>query len=359
MLSRPLSRFGRAIALAGLLTVAAFPSASMATPPAGNVVSNPGFEAICAGNVPCNWQRAAGDESTFTSSTDAHSGAASLEVVGNTARGAESDCVTGISPGDVISLSYWIKGLSGPLTNGYGVARYYSDSNCATSIGNYVLSGFSAVQINQWVQTQPGGAAGPGGGTAPAGTHSVRLQAIMGCSGPCSALFDDVSATAQAAAVPCAAGSYSTTGDEPCTAAPAGSYVGTAGASSATPCSAGTYQDLTGQISCKPAGLGFYVPTSGAASQTACPVGETTLVTGATSCVVTLGSISAVIRSFFGGDTHGANGLIDKAGAIANATNANTKASALKAFNQQVDVKIGKPLTAVQGAILKQLAARL
>ena len=101
------------------------------------------------------------------------------------------------------------------------------------------------------------------------------------------------------------------------------------------------------------------MPTSGAASQTACPVGETTLVTGATSCVVTLGSISAVIRSFFGGDTHGANGLIDKAGAIANATNANTKASALKAFNQQVDVKIGKPLTAVQGAILKQLAARL
>ena len=119
----------------------ALPSVAGATPPAGNVVANPGFETGCAG-APCNWQPNAG-VTTFATSADAHSGAASLFVgfvVGNTALGGESDCITGLSDGDVFSLSYWIKGVS-IVTSGLGVAKYYSDSSCGTSNGNFVLSG--------------------------------------------------------------------------------------------------------------------------------------------------------------------------------------------------------------------------
>ena len=49
---------------------------------------------------------------------------------------------------------------------------------------------------------------------------------------------------------PCQPGSYSTTGNEPCTPASAGYYVGTTGATTQTECAAGTYQPNTGQSSC-------------------------------------------------------------------------------------------------------------
>ena len=41
---------------------------------------------------------------------------------------------------------------------------------------------------------------------------------------------------------PCAPGSYSSTGNQPCTPAPPGSFVASPGATSATPCRAGTVQ---------------------------------------------------------------------------------------------------------------------
>ena len=161
-------------------------------------------------------------------------------------------------------------------------------------------------------------------------------------------------------ATPCPAGSYSaTTGSTSCTPAPAGTFVATAGATSATPCPAGTFSATTGSTSCTLAGLGFFVAVTGAVAQTPCPAGTTTLVMGATSCIVTPSSLSAAIRSFFGGDAGGANGLIAKVNEIASAPNANAKAGVLTAFGNQIDAKVGKSLTPAQAALLKQLALSL
>jgi hypothetical protein len=52
-------------------------------------------------------------------------------------------------------------------------------------------------------------------------------------------------------------------------------------------------------------------------------------------------------------------GLIAKAHQIASAPNAKAMAGALTALGNQVDAKIGKPLTGAQGALLNQLAANL
>lgn len=71
------------------------------------------------------------------------------------------------------------------------------------------------------------------------------------------------------APVACSPGSFSATGNEPCTPAPAGSYVATAGATSAVLCPAGTYSNLAGATSCTPAPDGSYVATAGATSATA------------------------------------------------------------------------------------------
>jgi hypothetical protein len=83
--------------------------------------------------------------------------------------------------------------------------------------------------------------------------------------------------------VPCAQGSYSATGNEPCTPAPPGYYVDTTGATAATPCAPGYFQDQAGQQSCAAAPIGFYVATLAATAATQCPSGTTTPAAGATS----------------------------------------------------------------------------
>ena len=124
-------------------------------------------------------------------------------------------------------------------------------------------------------------------------------------------------ATPALASTPCAPGSFSSTGNQPCTPAPPGSFVAVTGAISATPCALGTFQPSSGQISCLnappgsfvavtgatsatpcalgtyqpnagqesclPAPIGSYVSTTGATSATACPTGTTTTTTGSTS----------------------------------------------------------------------------
>lgn len=72
---------------------------------------------------------------------------------------------------------------------------------------------------------------------------------------------------------PCAAGSYSTTGFEPCTPAPGGSYAAGTGNTSASLCPAGTYQPNSGQTSCLPASPGHFVANVGQTTQTACLAG--------------------------------------------------------------------------------------
>ena len=87
----------------------------------------------------------------------------------------------------------------------------------------------------------------------------------------------------------CPTGTYSVTGTTPCTPAPPGFYVDTVGATSATACPLGRFQNVAGSVACQLAPLGFYVDVVGAAAATACPPGSTTLSLGATSpsdCVV-------------------------------------------------------------------------
>jgi hypothetical protein len=77
------------------------------------------------------------------------------------------------------------------------------------------------------------------------------------------------------AAVPCAVGTFSTSGNQPCDPAPLGRFVSTTGATSAAPCPPGTYQNSTGQAACIPASVGYFVDVSGAVAQQACPTGYT------------------------------------------------------------------------------------
>ncbi|TAF99839.1 MAG: hypothetical protein EAZ43_15085, partial [Betaproteobacteria bacterium] len=85
--------------------------------------------------------------------------------------------------------------------------------------------------------------------------------------------------------LPCTPGNFSATGNAPCTPAPAGSFVPTAGATAAIACAIGSYQPNSGSISCTLASVGFFVPLTASTSQTPCPLGSTTLITGASACL--------------------------------------------------------------------------
>jgi hypothetical protein len=87
--------------------------------------------------------------------------------------------------------------------------------------------------------------------------------------------------------------------------------------------------------------------------------GNTGVATASFTVTVTAASLDNLINQFFGGRTSGANGLIAKANAISAAANANARSGALGAFDNQVDAKLGNPLTAAQIALLKQLGSQL
>ena len=88
----------------------------------------------------------------------------------------------------------------------------------------------------------------------------------------------------QTESVLCEAGSFSATGSSPCTPAPPGSFVVSAGSTLATPCPPGRYQDQSGQSSCLPAPPGTFVNTAGAASATPCPTGYFSALPASLSC---------------------------------------------------------------------------
>ncbi len=83
---------------------------------------------------------------------------------------------------------------------------------------------------------------------------------------------------------PCPPGSYSPTGNAPCAEAPPGTFVNTTGATQATPCPVGTYQNLAGQLSCFFAPPGTFVDSAGATQATPCQVGTYQNLAGQLSC---------------------------------------------------------------------------
>ena len=92
-----------------------------------------------------------------------------------------------------------------------------------------------------------------------------------------------VNATFTLAPVQCAAGTYSASGNSPCTTASPGNFVATAGATAQTACVPGSYQPASAATACLPAQAGFYVSAAGAIAQTPCALG-TSSTAGATLC---------------------------------------------------------------------------
>ena len=89
------------------------------------------------------------------------------------------------------------------------------------------------------------------------------------------------------AAVQCAPGTFNATdGNEPCTPAPPGFFVDTAGALSATPCPLGRFQDQAGQTECLLAAPGTFVDTEGQTQATACAPGSYQPGSGQTECLL-------------------------------------------------------------------------
>ena len=82
----------------------------------------------------------------------------------------------------------------------------------------------------------------------------------------------------------CPAGSFSATGNTPCTLAPAGSFAAGSGSTSATPCLPGTFSDVMGAAACMPAPAGSFVAVGGSSSATLCPAGTFTTAAGAVGC---------------------------------------------------------------------------
>ena len=111
------------------------------------------------------------------------------------------------------------------------------------------------------------------------GSSSTTVKATDTTSVSGSATF-----TWNVNAVLCGPGYFSATGDVPCTAAPAGSYVATSGAMTATPCGLGTYNPNTAQASCLNAPPGGYVGSTGAIDFTYCAAGTYSASPGASAC---------------------------------------------------------------------------
>jgi hypothetical protein len=71
----------------------------------------------------------------------------------------------------------------------------------------------------------------------------------------------------------CQPGTFSASGSEPCTPAPAGSFVAGSGASAATLCPAGFFSATSGAIACDPAPAGSFVDSPGAVAAILCAPG--------------------------------------------------------------------------------------
>lgn len=75
----------------------------------------------------------------------------------------------------------------------------------------------------------------------------------------------------------CQPGTYSNSGQIPCTDSTPGNFVAVTGATAQIPCGLGYFSDLARSISCYPAPIGFYVGGTGSTFATPCPEGITRL----------------------------------------------------------------------------------
>jgi hypothetical protein len=83
----------------------------------------------------------------------------------------------------------------------------------------------------------------------------------------------------------CEAGTYSASGEQPCTDAPRGYFVAAERALVAEECALGKYAPEEGLVECLPASPGHYVPATGAKAQMECEQGTYSAEVGRSSCL--------------------------------------------------------------------------
>lgn len=83
----------------------------------------------------------------------------------------------------------------------------------------------------------------------------------------------------------CEAGTYSASGEQPCTDAPKGYFVPAERALVAEECALGKYAPEEGLVECLPAAPGHYVPATGAKAQLECEQGTYSAEAGRSSCL--------------------------------------------------------------------------
>lgn len=177
-----------------------------------------------------------------------------------------------------------------------GPFLWYAPTALITGVPTTVVPGTSvtativrsAVPVSSTTTCQlDGGLWSPCGTTWPlgqlaAGPHrlSVRTTATGG-------LFADSTVYLTVSAPPtCVAGQYGDVATATCVAAPSGTFVPTAGATSPTPCPVGTYSAMAGATSCTLAPAGSYVAVTGSKHATPCAAGSYIPVSGRSSCLV-------------------------------------------------------------------------
>src|SRR5438094_6547103 len=102
---------------------------------AANLIPNPSFESLC-GALPCNWT--AGQNTTVTSSTTAHTGSRSVQVAKPAGTSVSpslvSDCATGeTSPLGLYDVAFWYNTTDPDVArNGLGLVYVcYPTPNCS------------------------------------------------------------------------------------------------------------------------------------------------------------------------------------------------------------------------------------
>ena len=109
-----------------------------------------------------------------------------------------------------------------------------------------------------------------------------------------------VAAAGATSETPCPAGTFQpNAGQTGCEPAAPGHYVSAVGQASDTPCAPGTYQPNSGQTGCILASVNHYVPGAGYAMQLACPAGTDQPLAGQTSCVTVAAGEKAVTAARF------------------------------------------------------------
>jgi hypothetical protein len=181
----------------------------------------------------------------------------------------------------------------------YGAGAHVGDLNddshpdLVGPITDGILTYFLNDGVGNFAQTITGNNA-QGGTVGGVGYVQTAALADLNSSGPGSLdvimgryfMGSAVSVMNGTPAIPCSAGSYSASGNEPCTDAQPGYFVAASGATSQVACPVGTYSGVAGAEACTIAPAGSFVAMVASTSATLCPAGSYSSTAGSASCTL-------------------------------------------------------------------------